>query len=178
MSSEDGKRIFRRAFIMMDACKRNWMGGCRPIICLDGCHLKGVCPGMLLTAVGKDATDQIVPIAWAIIGKENKVNWRWFLCWLKQELELDDGARLTVMSDMQKGLLDAVNNTLPNAEHRWCARHIYANWSKKWRGDELKKRFWICAWSTFEEEFKANLSRIGEIHKQAAEGLLKYPVHM
>lgn len=97
-----GKRIFRRIFVCFDACKKNWSGGCRPLIGLDGCFLKGVCPGMLLTAVGKDGNDQVVPIAWAVVNKENKDNWRWFLCWLRQELELKDGTHITIMSDMQK----------------------------------------------------------------------------
>ena len=70
-----------------------------------------------------------------------------------------------------------MQKVLPKSEHRWCARHIYANWSKKWRGGELKKKFWICAWSTYDEEFKDNLKKIGELSKTAAEDLLKYPPH-
>ncbi|XP_057791096.1 uncharacterized protein LOC131008220 [Salvia miltiorrhiza] len=164
----EGKRVFRRLFVMLDACKRNWLAGCRPIICLDGYHLKSISGGVLLTAVGKDANEQIMPLAWAMVSKENKVHWTWFMQWLKSELELGEGDR---------GLINAVETTLPNAEHRWCARHIYANWSKNWRGPELTKQFWICAWSTYEEDFKQNLTKIGDIKKKAAEELLKYPPH-
>ncbi|XP_057793981.1 uncharacterized protein LOC131010465 [Salvia miltiorrhiza] len=171
----NGKRVFKRLFVMIEACKRNWMGACRPLISLDGCHLKGVTFGVLLTAVGNDANDGIVPIAWAIVNKENKHNWNWFLSWLKSELQLGDGSTITLMSDMQKGLMEAVKDQLPEAEHRWCARHIYANWSKKWRGEEMKKRFWISAWSSFEEEFKLNISKISSIKAQAAVDLLQYP---
>ncbi|XP_057793129.1 uncharacterized protein LOC131009738 [Salvia miltiorrhiza] len=111
----NGRRVFKRIFVMLDACKKNWLGECRPLISLDGCHLKGVTFGCLLTA---DGNEGIVPIAWA----------------------LGDGSRVTLISDMQKGLMKAVKEQAPEAEHRWCARHIYANWSKKWRGAELKKR--------------------------------------
>lgn len=99
---KNGKHIFRRLSVMFDACKKNWMAGCRPIIGLDGCHLKGVTHGVLLTTVGRDVDDGIMPIAWAVVNKETKVNWNWFMCWLKQELELHEGTQLTVMSDMQK----------------------------------------------------------------------------
>ena len=68
-------------------------------------------------------------------------------------------------------------HVLPQAEHRWYARHIEANWSKRWGGGELKKKFWICAWSSYEEEFKDNLIKLGELSKKAAEDLLKYPPH-
>ncbi|XP_057790925.1 uncharacterized protein LOC131008039 [Salvia miltiorrhiza] len=173
---ENGIRVFKRIFVMFEACRRNWIEGCRPIISLDGCHLKGVCQGILLTAVMRDGNDGVVPIAWAIVSKENKNNWNWFLCWLRQELNLENGSTITIVSDMQKGITDAVQTTLSNAEHRWCARHIYANWSKKWRGTELKKHFWICAWSTFKEEFKQNLTKLGDIKKDVAEDLMKYPV--
>ena len=47
-----------------------------------------------------------------------------------------------------------LTDALPEAEHRWCTRHIYANWSKKWTSREMKKKFFISAWSTFPEEFK------------------------
>ena len=69
-----------------------------------------------------------------------------------------------------------MNELLPEAEHRLCARHIYANWSKVWGGRELKKQFFICAWSTYEESFNANLLHMGETKKEAAEAIVWYPV--
>ncbi|XP_057801530.1 uncharacterized protein LOC131016805 [Salvia miltiorrhiza] len=172
---ENNKRVFKRLFVMLEPLKQNWLGGCRKFICLDGCHLKGVTFGCLLTAVGKDGNDGIVPIAWAVVNKENKSNWTWFMRWLKQELHLDGGDHITIMSDMQKGLMEAVKDITPYAEHRWCARHIYANWSKKWRGEEMKKRFWIAAWSSFEEEFKLNMVKLRGINRKAHDELLHYP---
>ena len=79
-----------------------WLAGCRPIIGIDDCFLKGVCKGQLLVAVGKDADEQMFPIAWGVIDKETKRNWAWFLQWLVKELDLGDGSKLTVISDMQK----------------------------------------------------------------------------
>lgn len=46
--------------------------------------------------------DGIVPIAWAVVNKDNKLNWRWFLFWLRQELQLEEGSNITIVSDMQK----------------------------------------------------------------------------
>ena len=56
----------------------------------------------MLVAIGIDGEGQMFPIAWAIIDKENIGNWRWFLAWLAQELELGDGSTLTIISDIQK----------------------------------------------------------------------------
>ncbi|XP_057765915.1 uncharacterized protein LOC130986503 [Salvia miltiorrhiza] len=71
--------------------------------------------------------------------------------------------------------MEAVKDIIPYAEHRWCARHIYANWAKKWRGEEMKKRFWIAAWSSFDEEFKLNMAKLRSINKKAHDELLHYP---
>lgn len=38
----------------------------------------------------------------------------------------------------------------------------------------MKKNFWICAWSTYEEEFNDNLNLLGEISKKAADDLMAY----
>jgi len=32
---------FHRMFVCLDACKKGMIAGCRPMIALDGCHLKG-----------------------------------------------------------------------------------------------------------------------------------------
>ena len=51
----------------------------------------------MLAAVGIDAEGQMFPTLGAIIDKKNTSNWRWFLAWLKQELELGDGSTLTLI---------------------------------------------------------------------------------
>ncbi|CAH9070537.1 unnamed protein product [Cuscuta europaea] len=173
---KEGRRVFKRMFVCFAALRQNWLAGCRRIIGVDGCFLKGVCKGNLLSAVGLDGNGQMVPIAWAVIDKENKSNWRWFLSWLVQELHLNTGGELTLISDMQKGLISAAQEVIPDAEHRFCARHVYANWSKKWRGNEFCKKFWICSWSTYEEELQLNLKKLGKLSTEAASDLLKYPV--
>jgi hypothetical protein len=53
--------------------------GCRPIIGLDGCHLKGVYGGQLLSAVGRAGNDNLFPIAMAVVEAKTKDSWTWFL---------------------------------------------------------------------------------------------------
>lgn len=56
----------------LDALKKGWLQGCRPIIGVDGCFLKSYCCGKLLTAVGRYGNNQIFPIAWAVVEVESK----------------------------------------------------------------------------------------------------------
>nr|GMD22426.1 Transposase, MuDR, plant [Ipomoea batatas] len=102
-STPDEPAIFHRMYICFGAIKENFMHGCRPIIGLDGCFLKGLVKGQLLVAVGRDGNNQMFPIAWSIIqGRENTDNWKWFLNLLKADLGIIDGMEWTIMSDMQK----------------------------------------------------------------------------
>lgn len=58
--------------------------------------------GELLTAIGRDANNQVYPIAWAVVDVENKSNWTWFLELLSGDLDLIDGRGLVVISDQHK----------------------------------------------------------------------------
>ncbi|KAF2283799.1 hypothetical protein GH714_015971 [Hevea brasiliensis] len=95
---------------------RDKIVGCRKIIGLDGCFLKGPRKGKCLVAISKDRNNQMFPIALAIIDLETKVTWKWFIKVLKLDLDLRNG---------DKGLIPAIEKELPKAEHRKCGRHIY-----------------------------------------------------
>ncbi|CAH9056421.1 unnamed protein product [Cuscuta europaea] len=100
------------------------------------------------------------PIAWAIVEIENTSSWQWFLELLKHDLEIDDSSPWTVISDQQKGLTNVIQSLLPQDEHRNCARHIHANWSKNHRGKFMKQLFWMCARSTCEAQLQEWLQEL------------------
>ena len=65
------RNLFSSLYVSLDACKRGFLAGCRPIICLDGCHLKTKHGGIILTAVGMDPNDCIYPIAFGVVEVES-----------------------------------------------------------------------------------------------------------
>ncbi|XP_017613473.1 uncharacterized protein LOC108458569 [Gossypium arboreum] len=93
---------FKRYYVCFDALKRGWKVGCRPLIGLDGCFLKGPFKSEFLTAVGRDANNQMFPIAWAVVEVECTDSWGWFLSLLSTDLGLEDGYGYTIFSDQQK----------------------------------------------------------------------------
>ena len=97
------------------------------MIGLDGCWFKGANNGNLLYAIGRDANNQMYPIAWAVVDRENNNNWDWFCDLLSRDIQVGDGKDWVFISNQQKGILNAVQKWAPEAEHRNCARHIYAN---------------------------------------------------
>ncbi|XP_070026509.1 uncharacterized protein LOC142182250 [Nicotiana tabacum] len=66
---------------------------------------------------------------------------------LQSSLDLKEGEGVTFISDIQK----------------------------IWHSDEMKKLLWWSAWSTYEEEFKDMLRRLGEVFEDYVKDLLKYP---
>ncbi|XP_060190514.1 uncharacterized protein LOC132619706 [Lycium barbarum] len=152
----DSRPVFLSFYICFDALKKAFQH-CRKCIGLYGCFLKGVCRGQLLVAVYKDGNNQMFPLVWAVVEYENKSTWTWFIIILKEDLALGDGTDLTLITDMQKGLLVSIQDLLPAVEHRKCARHILANFSKEWRGLQRRQQFWRIAKSTFESQLRRNI---------------------
>ncbi|XP_016444100.2 uncharacterized protein LOC107769408 [Nicotiana tabacum] len=174
----EGKKRFLRMYICFNAMKLGFKQGLKPFIGLDGTFLKGHCKGQLLVAVAQDCQNHFYPLAWAVVDKENTLTWTWFLELLKYSLNLKDGTDITFTSDIQKGLLEAVRTIHPLSNHRFCLRHIEANWSKRIRiSGEMKKYLWWSTWSTYEEDFKDQLKNLGELSVDAANELLRYPPH-
>jgi len=93
---------FQRVYICFKACKDSFLK-CRPIIGLDGCFLKGYYGGQLLTVIGTDPNDQILPIAYAVVEGETKETWAWFLDLLVNDLGgVAKCVEYTFISDQQK----------------------------------------------------------------------------
>jgi len=63
----------------LDGCKKCFLGGCRPFIALDKCHLKTKYVGQLLVVVGREPDDKYFSIAFVVVENECKKTWRWFL---------------------------------------------------------------------------------------------------
>lgn len=64
--------LFTTIFISFTAMWKGFLGGCRPLIGIDGTHLKGNYGGILLSAVALDANNEIFPLAYAIVSVEDK----------------------------------------------------------------------------------------------------------
>uniref|UniRef100_A0A803N9M9 Uncharacterized protein n=1 Tax=Chenopodium quinoa TaxID=63459 RepID=A0A803N9M9_CHEQI len=52
---------------------------------------------------------------------------------------------VTYMSDRKKGLLDAFKSVVPNAETRFCCRHIWDNFRKQFLSEAYRQEFWKAA---------------------------------
>ena len=104
MENENAEPKFKRMYIRYNAQKVGFLGGCRPFIGLDGCHLKGRFGGQLLSATAKDGNDNIFPVAMAVVEQENKDSWTWFLEQFADDIGRPEELNLVFISDRQKVL--------------------------------------------------------------------------
>ncbi|XP_016186096.1 uncharacterized protein LOC107627784 [Arachis ipaensis] len=149
----DGEVIFQRMYVCLSGCKNGFKAGCRRLIGLDGAFLKTQTGGQILSIVGQDANHHIYVIAWAIVDIENTENWRWFLELLHEDLGDYKENKWCFMSNMQKGLLSAV---------------------QEWKDLELKGLLWECARSTTYQDFSDNMKKIKKINEEAWNYLNKW----
>ena len=125
-----GQRIMQRAFFCIGACVRAFQF-CLPVICIDGTFLTGRYKGQILTAIGVDCNNQIVPLAFAFVENENLDSWYWFLERVKVHVV---AARpdVCLISDRHAGILQSILKLQrgtattpplwPDVQNRWVTQ--------------------------------------------------------
>ncbi|XP_057435394.1 uncharacterized protein LOC130728074 [Lotus japonicus] len=171
-----GVPVFERIYVCLAACKRAFATTCRPLIGLDGCFLKGVYGGQLLTAVGKDGNNQMYPIAYAVVEAETKDSWDWFLDLLLFDLNSIQNKRWCFIFDQQKGLVPTLAVMDENVDHRFCVKHLYANFRKKYLGDEMKGALWNAARACTVPWWEKVMLKIKELNEDAWNDLKQVPM--
>ncbi|GJU51184.1 hypothetical protein Tco_1220739 [Tanacetum coccineum] len=71
------------------------------------------------------------------------------------------------------GLIDAVNDWLPEIEHIKCTRHIYANFKKKYSRLQYQRLFWVAASCTLEHQFQQIMDQIKLLDANAYDYLIQ-----
>ncbi|XP_038693818.1 uncharacterized protein LOC119991542 [Tripterygium wilfordii] len=169
---ENQPPVFKAFYCCFKSCKEGILNGCRPVLGIDGCFLKGLVKEEMLTAIGRDGNNQMFPVAWAVVLVENTETWIWFLNLLRLDLGTAEREGWTLISDRQKGLVGAVADTWSKAEHRFCCRHLYANWCKTHSSRHLKNLFWSIAKSTNKSDFEEKFKELEKVHPAAAKDLM------
>ncbi|CAL9026376.1 unnamed protein product [Prunus brigantina] len=124
----------------------------RLYICLDACK-KG-----FLACLGVDANDNTYSIAYAAMELETKETWSWFL-------EL-------LINDLGPGLDRAFDVVVPQAQHRWCVRHMYGNFKDKFKGKGLKDLLWSAVRASNRYEFEVEMNKLKDMNGAAYDWLM------
>ncbi|PKU67989.1 hypothetical protein MA16_Dca007024 [Dendrobium catenatum] len=129
---------FQRFYVSFKVCVDGFLYGCRPLISLDACHLKSKYLGVFLSANSVDGNNGLFTIAFAVIEAESKHSWSWFLKNMVESIG-SNLSTLSFISNMEKGLGEAIREIYPEAEHRICIRHLWKNIKKNFDVNMGKK---------------------------------------
>ncbi|XP_020249694.1 uncharacterized protein LOC109827143 [Asparagus officinalis] len=123
---------------------------CRPLLSIDGTHLYGKYKGVILVATGVDANGGLFPVAFAVVEVEDTSSWKWFFqCIYKYIPTVQSPRVITFISDRMKGIPRALHEgwSAPH-HHRYCLRHIRANFKKKHGEVNLQNLLWQAGCAT------------------------------
>ncbi|WOL10852.1 hypothetical protein Cni_G19611 [Canna indica] len=99
-------------YVCLKALKEAFKAGCRRIVCIDGCFLKGPYPRKLFSVVGIDSNDCIFSIAYALVDTKSTATWTWFIENLIEDLEMHyRGPRVQVAGMGTQFIIDLNDRT-------------------------------------------------------------------
>ena len=74
-----------------------------------------------------------------------------------------------------RGLIPAMQEVMPGVAHRYCAMHLWRNFTKQWRDKELKNVVWECARSRTIPQFNEAMEKVKTKNVAAFNYLNKWP---
>jgi MULE transposase domain/SWIM zinc finger len=149
----------------------------RPVISIDAAFLSGRYEGRLLMACGYDAENQLIPLAFALVEKENRENWGWFMSWLRREVT--GPGRIGVISDQHLAIKAIFqypqygwSEQNGDVVHRYCMQHISENLYKTCPDQHLVELFKWTAAKKKPRRFKEGMLSIRQQYPKGYQFLL------
>uniref|UniRef100_K4A195 SWIM-type domain-containing protein n=1 Tax=Setaria italica TaxID=4555 RepID=K4A195_SETIT len=140
---KDGRQIFGRAFWCFPQSVEAFRH-CRPVFSIDGMFLIGKYRGTLLIAISCDANNMLVPLAFALVERENNDSWGWFLRLV----------RIHVVGPDRE-----IQGYAP-LHHRWCTRLLAENLLQKDGVEDNFDLFQVAARQLEDYYFQRKLEQV------------------
>jgi hypothetical protein len=105
----EGRQYFLRAFWTFGQCVEAFKHCC-DVLSIDDMFFMGKYEGIMLIAIGINVDRQLVPLAFAIVEKDNNGSWCWFLR-LVRRVVVGPRREICVISDRHARILNATNPT-------------------------------------------------------------------
>lgn len=76
------------------------------------------------------------------------------------DIECANSYHWTFISDKQKGVVPSLETLVPNAEIRFCVKHLHDNFKLKFTGHVMKKQLYACAKASYIERFNNEMEKM------------------
>ncbi|KAH0743259.1 hypothetical protein KY290_031252 [Solanum tuberosum] len=115
------KKTDKNEFLYLFVALNSFIQGfdhCKPVIVVDGSHLRGPYNGTFVAASTMDGAGHIFPLAYGIIDSENDTTWTWFFVQLREAY--GEKINTCVISDRNEIIIKAVTKVYNNVPHYAC----------------------------------------------------------
>ncbi|XP_022856024.1 uncharacterized protein LOC111377190 [Olea europaea var. sylvestris] len=161
----DSRNRFHYFFLAFGASISGYMHYLRPVICVDGSHLKRSIQGCAFAGNSQDANKQIYLLAWGIIDAETNRSWMWFISNLK-ELR-GDSDELVFVSDRKNSICNSIVYLFPLSHHGYCNWHLEKNSIQRYNNASVIFLFKRAARTSRLEEFERLTGQIRRVSERA-----------
>ncbi|RYR49592.1 hypothetical protein Ahy_A07g036110 [Arachis hypogaea] len=88
---------------------------------------------------------------------------------------LEGKSRLFCSHISAEGLLPAYDDVIPGVDNRFCVRHLYSNFRKRFPGLQLKQLMWKCAKATHRKDWERHIAELKAVNQEAFQYLNAIP---
>ncbi|XP_015966464.2 uncharacterized protein LOC107490204 [Arachis duranensis] len=142
--------MFYQVFWLFPSCVQAFRH-CKPLVLVDGTHLYGKYAGTLLMGIAQDGNNNILPVAFALVERENTDAWYFFLTNLRRHIATRLGVLL--ISDKHAAIKAALEREGCGWEHNvYYVRHIASNFTTSFKSKEAKRHLVNVAYSKTQEQ--------------------------
>ncbi|XP_019229221.1 PREDICTED: uncharacterized protein LOC109210278 [Nicotiana attenuata] len=153
------KNEFMYVYISLYAFIRGF-DHCRPIVVVDGSHLKSYYTGTFVSASTLDGAGHILPLAYGVIDLENDAAWTWFF----EQFKIAYGVRenMCIVSDRNESIIKSVPRVYPDVPHFACIWHLWNNVYKKFKKShgKLSEIYFSMAKAYTQAEFDSLMEKV------------------
>ncbi|XP_019253962.1 PREDICTED: uncharacterized protein LOC109232661 [Nicotiana attenuata] len=164
------KNEFMYVYISLYAFIRGF-DHCRPIVVVDGSHLKSYYTGTFVSASTLDGAGHILPLAYGVIDSENDAAWTWFF----EQFKIAYGVRenMCIVSDRNESIIKSVSRVYPDVPHFACIWHLWNNVYKKFKKShaKLSEIYFSMAKAYTQAEFDSLMEKVEKVDIRVKEYL-------
>uniref|UniRef100_A0A1U7XAQ1 Uncharacterized protein LOC104236856 n=2 Tax=Nicotiana sylvestris TaxID=4096 RepID=A0A1U7XAQ1_NICSY len=158
------KNEFMYVYISLYAFIRGF-DHCRPIVVVDGSHLKSYYTGTFVSASTLDGA------AYGVIDSENDIAWTWFF----EQFKIVYGERenMCIVSDRNESIIKSVSRVYPDVPHFACIWHLWNNVYKKFKKShaKLSEIYFSIAKAYTQAEFNNLMEKVEKVDIRVKEYL-------
>ncbi|KAK3185021.1 hypothetical protein Dsin_032307 [Dipteronia sinensis] len=142
----------------------------RPVIAIDGTHLKCKFYGIMFVAICLDANNQVFPLAYGFGDVEDEMSWTWFLNELKNAIGSPKDCM--IISDRHLGIKATMEKVYPIVPHGYCVFHMAQNIKNDYKRKDVSLLF-KQAWKAYRKaDFKEVMLEMMKVNRVAFEDLI------